>query len=175
MNAWRGEIRAVYSTESAGAGMSELASGQLVAGVGLAGDRYALGQGLYSHRWHPDRQLTLIAQEVIDALTLALGEPVEGIELRRNVVTHGVPLNSLVETRFAAGETILYGGRLNVPCRYLERLTGKKVYKPLLGRSGLNCRILRGGTIRAGDVVRPLSPAEAAEFPIEEVPADEAG
>ncbi|ASR35737.1 hypothetical protein BAY61_12815 [Prauserella marina] len=169
MNAWSGEVRAVYATEAAGAEMRELASGHLVAGVGLAGDRYALGTGLYSPKWHPDRQLTVIAKEVIDDVAVALGKPVDGVELRRNVVTHGVPLNSLVGIRFAVGETILYGGRLNVPCRYLERLTGKKVYSPLLGRSGLNCRILRGGTIRAGDVVRPLSTAEAAEVPFEEI------
>jgi MOSC domain-containing protein YiiM len=45
----------------------------------------------------------------------------------------------------------LYGGRLNVPCRYLEDLVGKKVFKSLLNRSGLNCRVIIGGAIRKGD------------------------
>jgi MOSC domain-containing protein YiiM len=140
--------------------MHAVAAATLVAGVGLAGDRYALGRGHYSHRWHPDRQLTLIAQEVIDDVSRSIGEEVDGIELRRNIVTHDVPLNSLVGTCFAVGEAILYGGRLNVPCRYLERLIGKSVFEPLVGCSGLNCQILRGGVVRPGDTVRPLGPGE---------------
>jgi MOSC domain-containing protein YiiM len=57
---------------------------------------------------------------------------------------------------------VLYGGRLNVPCRYLEDLVGKKVFKPLLNRSGLNCRIVIGGTIRAGDRIEPCDPDSLA-------------
>ena len=45
--------------------------------------------------------------------------------------------------------------RLSVPCQRLVDLTGKKVFKPLINRSGLNCRILQGGPIRPGDVVEP--------------------
>jgi MOSC domain-containing protein YiiM len=51
---------------------------------------------------------------------------------------------------------VLVGGRLNVPCQYLEDLLGKKVFKPLINRSGLNCLIVKGGTIRPGDAIRPL-------------------
>ncbi|MCC7049947.1 MAG: hypothetical protein IT562_24795 [Alphaproteobacteria bacterium] len=46
--------------------------------------------------------------------------------------------------------------RLSVPCQRLVELTGKKVFKPLINRSGLNCRILTGGTIRLGDAIEPL-------------------
>jgi MOSC domain-containing protein YiiM len=48
---------------------------------------------------------------------------------------------------------VLIGGRLNYPCRYLERLLGRPVYDALLNRSGLNCRIERGGIIRKGDPI----------------------
>ena len=54
------------------------------------------------------------------------------------------------------GETVLTGGRLNFPCRYLEKLLGRPVYTPLLNRSGLNCRIEVGGLIRKGDPITPL-------------------
>ncbi|GCB53503.1 MOSC domain-containing protein [Streptomyces sp. NL15-2K] len=167
---WRGEVLSIYVAEYAGVEMHALPAARLVAGVGVADDRYALGHGHYSYMWHPDRQLTLISQEVIDEVSRAIGEPVDGMELRRNIVTRGVPLNSLVGRCFAIGETIVYGGRLNVPCRYLERLIDKKVFEPLLGRSGLNCRILRGGTVRPGDVVRPLRPGEDSTI---EAPATE--
>ena len=71
-------------------------------------------------------------------------------EHRRNLTTRGVPLNHLVGRYFRVGECVLFGGHLNVPCRYLEDLVGKKVFKPLLNRSGLNCRIVVGGVLRCG-------------------------
>lgn len=173
---WLGEVRAIYAAEGAGVEMHALLAARLLAGVGVEGDRYALGTGHYSHLWHPDRQLTLISQEVIDGLAHTLGEPVDGVELRRNIVTKGVPLNSLVERCFEIGETVVYGGRLNVPCRYLERLIDKPVFEPLLGQSGLNCRILRGGTIRQGDPIRPLRPGQdvGLQIPVAE-PAETGG
>ena len=39
----------------------------------------------------------------------------------------------------------------------VEDLLGiKSLFKSLINRSGLNCRIVTGGTIRNGDTVRPL-------------------
>jgi MOSC domain-containing protein YiiM len=72
-------------------------------------------------------------------------------EHRRNFTTRGVPLNHLVGHYFRVGDCVLYGGRLNVPCMYLEKLVAKNVFKPLLNRSGLNCRIIAGGIIRTHD------------------------
>ena len=61
------------------------------------------------------------------------------------------------DRRFRVGEAILFGGRLNFPCKYLEKLVGLPVYLPLYNRSGLNCRIEKGGIVHRGDVVEPLS------------------
>jgi MOSC domain-containing protein YiiM len=66
-----------------------------------------------------------------------------------------VPLNHLVGKRFRVGTVLLHGARLNVPCKYLEQVTGKPVYEPLVHRSGLNCEIVEGGVIRAGDLILP--------------------
>ena len=67
-----------------------------------------------------------------------------------------MPLNHLVGKRFRVGEVVLESTRLNKPCKYLELVTGKPVYTPLLNRSGLNCIIVEGGTIRPGDALTPL-------------------
>jgi MOSC domain-containing protein YiiM len=48
---------------------------------------------------------------------------------------------------------------MNVPCLYLETLLGKKVFKPLINRSGLNCRIVLGGTIRCYERIEWCDPA----------------
>jgi hypothetical protein len=62
---------------------------------------------------------------------------------RRNLTTLGVPLNHLVGKRFMVGEAVLKGGRLNFPCKYLEKLLGL-------------CWIELGGTIRKDDPITPL-------------------
>lgn len=152
---WHGHVRGVYVAELAGVEMHAVDRAELVAGVGIRGDRYAEHRGHYSHMWHPDRQVTLIAAEVLRDIADETGVALEPVETRRNLVTEGVPLNDLVGERVRIGDVVLYGGRLNVPCRYLERLVGKPVFEPLVGRSGLNCRILVGGHIAPGDAVLP--------------------
>jgi hypothetical protein len=47
-------------------------------------------------------------------------------------------------------------GRLNFPCKYLEKLLGLPVYQPLYNRSGLNCRIEQGGMVCRGDPIELL-------------------
>jgi MOSC domain-containing protein YiiM len=153
---WSGRLISIYTAETAGVEMHFSSVATFLEGVGIEGDRYALRRGHYSHLWHPDRQVTAIAQEVIDDVAYAIGRSIDPAELRRNLITRDVPLNDLVGEFFTVGEVVLYGGRLNVPCRYLERLIDKPVFEPLLGRSGLNCQILRGGVARPGDAVLPV-------------------
>jgi MOSC domain-containing protein YiiM len=70
------------------------------------------------------------------------------------VTTEGVPLTHLVGRQFWLGETLLEATRLSIPCRHIEEITGKTIFDALINRSGLNCRILQGGTVRVGDAVR---------------------
>ena len=159
---WRGVLLHVHVAPEASAAMHELAEARLIAGRGIEGDRYFLGIGTYSPK--PDvREVSLIEQEVLDALARN-DPPLQGgpvllapREHRRNLTVRGVPLNHLVGRRFVIGEgVILRGGRLNFPCKYLEKLLNKPIFLPLYNRSGLNCSIERGGVIRPGDAVLPL-------------------
>jgi MOSC domain-containing protein YiiM len=77
--------------------------------------------------------------------------------IHESLTVVGVPLDHLVGSRFRVGDSVLVGGRLNFPCRYLEKLLCQPVYLPLYNRSGLNCRIEQGGTVRRGDPVEPLN------------------
>jgi MOSC domain-containing protein YiiM len=155
---WQGELLHIHVAVKAEASMRPLADVRLTAGVGLDGDRYATRLGTYSKKHHIDRQVTLIEMETLDALARDHGVELSPHEHRRNLTTRGVPLNHLVGQYFRVGACVLYGGRLNVPCRYLEELVGKKVFKPLLNRSGLNCRIVVDGTIRVGDRIEWCDP-----------------
>jgi MOSC domain-containing protein YiiM len=160
---WRGEILHIHIAPGASYEMEEIKEAMLVAGRGIVGDRYYNGTGTYSPK--PDvREITLIEQEALDALSRndppLQGGPIKLLpgDHRRNLTVRGVPLNHLVGRRFRVGDTILRGGRLNFPCKYLEELLGLPVYLPLYNRSGLNCDIERGGTIRQGDVIEMLDP-----------------
>jgi MOSC domain-containing protein YiiM len=159
--AWRGRLLHIHIAPAASAEMAELEHAALVAGRGIEGDRYFLGTGTYSPK--PDaREVTLFEMEVLEAL--ARNDPplqagpirIAPGEHRRNLTVRGVPLGHLVGKRFRVGEVVLSGGRLNYPCKYLEKLLGRPAYLPLYNRSGLNCRIERGGTIHRGDIIEPL-------------------
>jgi MOSC domain-containing protein YiiM len=155
---WQGELLHIHVASSASAPMRALPAARLIAGTGIESDRYATRLGTYSKKHHIDRQVTLIEAETLEALARDHGVELGPHEHRRNLTTRGVPLNHLVGQYFHLGDCVLYGGRLNVPCRYLEDLVGKKVFKPLLNRSGLNCRIVVGGIVDVGDGIAWCEP-----------------
>ena len=156
---WQGELLHIHVASNAAAPMEELREARLVAGIGIEGDRYATGLGTYSRKPHLDRQVTLIEIEVLEAIARDRGIELAPGEHRRNLTTRGVPLGHLVGQYFRVGDCVLYGGRMNVPCLYLETLRGKKVFKPLLNRSGLNCRIVMGGIISNLERIEWCDPA----------------
>jgi MOSC domain-containing protein YiiM len=123
---------------------------------GIEGDRYMIGreEGIYSGKPEEGRQITLFEIETLIALKRDAGIDLEPEEHRRNVTTEGVPLTHLVGKQFCLGEVLLEATRLSIPCRHIEEVTGKSIFDPLINRSGLNCKILKGGTIRVGDMVR---------------------
>ena len=126
-----------------------------VAGHGLEGDRKFRREGAPAHKDGPDREVTLIEAEAIEAVCRDYGVVIEPIETRRNVVTRGIALNHLVGKRFRVGETVLEGIRLCEPCDHLESLTRTGVRAALVHRGGLRAQIVDGGVIRLGDAIRP--------------------
>jgi MOSC domain-containing protein YiiM len=154
---FRGVLEAVHIATGASEPMQPRTEAALVAGLGIPEDRYATRTGTYSGRHHIDRQITLIEVETLEALARDRELVVELHEHRRNLTTRGVPLNHLVGRYFRVGGCVLYGGRLNVPCKYLEELLGRPVFRPLIHRSGLNGRVIIGGTIRPGDAIEPVA------------------
>lgn len=152
---WQGRLLDIHTAPEGGANMVRQTQARLIEGHGIEGDRYLLGNGKYSEI--PDvREVTLIETETLIALQRDHDIALSVDEHRRNLTTEAVPLNHLVGRQFWVGEVVLEGGRLNTPCRYLELLTGKTVCDLMEHRSGLNCRIIRGGEIQHGDVIRPL-------------------
>jgi MOSC domain-containing protein YiiM len=154
--AWTGVVRYLHITPRAFLPMRAMPELRLVEGKGIEGDRYMIGreEGFYSHRPEDGRQVTLFELETLVALKRDADIELGPEEHRRNVTVEGVPLTHLVSRRFWLGETLLEATRLSIPCRHIEEITGKAIFDALINRSGLNCRILKGGTVRVGDLVR---------------------
>jgi MOSC domain-containing protein YiiM len=154
---WSGVVRHLHLTPRAFLPMRSVPSLTLVAGLGIEGDRYMIGRetGFYSHKPEEGRQLTLFEIETLWALERDHGIELAPEEHRRNVTVEGVPLTHLVGKRFWLGRILLEATRLSIPCRHIEEITGKSIFDPLINRSGLNCRILEGGTVHVGDALRP--------------------
>jgi len=155
---WRGVLEHIHLASGASQPMQAAVEAALVEGLGIPEDRYATRTGTYSHRHHIDRQITLFEAETLEALARDHGIVVAPDEHRRNLTTRGVALSHLVGRYFTVGPCVLYGGRLNVPCKYLEQLLGRPVFRRLIHRSGLNARVIVGGTVRVGDAIGPCDP-----------------
>ncbi len=156
-SSWLGSVGHLHVAARAFLPMQPREAIELVAGEGIVGDRYRLGveQGFYSEKPEDGRQVTLFEAEVLDAIERDYKLTLLPAEHRRNVTTHGVPLNWLVGQRFHIGPCLVEATRLSIPCRHIEEILGKPVFDPMVHRSGLNCRILAGGTVRVGDAIRP--------------------
>jgi len=147
-------VEAIFVSTGTGQSMRAVPEAQALDGRGLAGDRYHLGTGRYSHKPGPDRHVTLIEAEALEELSAA-GLTLAPGEHRRNVVTRGVGLNHLVGRDFRVGALRLRGVRMCHPCAYLEGLTGRPgLVQALADRGGLRTEILSSGMLRVGDSIR---------------------
>jgi MOSC domain-containing protein YiiM len=153
---WTGIVRHLHITPRAFLPMRSMPELRLIEGKGVEGDRYMIGreEGFYSNKPEEGRQITLFEFETLVALRRDANIDLAPGEHRRNVTVESVPLTHLVGRQFWLGETLLEATRLSIPCRHIEEITGKAIFDPLINRSGLNCKILKGGVVRVGDAVR---------------------
>jgi len=150
-----GRIESIHVAESEGQPMRAVDRIRLIAGIGLAGDRYAMGRGHFSGTPGSGRALTLIEAEVIESLRNDAGIALAPGDARRNLVTRGIALNALVGRRFRVGGVLCQGTRLCEPCNYLDAVAGMPLLQPLRNRGGLRADVLEDGEIAIGDAVRP--------------------
>lgn len=115
---------------------------------GLAGDHYSGPAG-------SKRQVTLIQQEHLSAIASFMQlKTVSPEMLRRNIVIKGINLLALKDKTFWVGEALLeYTGECH-PCSRMEETLGSGGYNAVRGHGGITARILKGGKISVGDVLK---------------------
>jgi len=111
---FEGTVISINVARSAEAPMESVEEIRAVPGKGLEGDRYFLRQGTY-YKPQPDRELTLVEAEAIEAFRDDFKLDFDLSATRRNVVTRGVPLNHLVGKEFWIGDVKARGLRLCEP------------------------------------------------------------
>lgn len=135
--------------------MRPLQSVRLITGSGIEGDRYAVQDGAFSKARSSLGQISLIAIEAINEANTRLEKPFMSAETRRNFVTAGVNLNSLVGKEFYVGEAKVYGTELAEPCNRPSRLSKKEGFREAFElRGGLRAQVLSDGVVAIGDPIK---------------------
>lgn len=125
-----------------------------IAGVGLADDRL----GRRGEAELSTRQVTLIQAEHLDVIArLARVGAVDPVGLRRNLVVSGINLLALKNARLRVGEALLEIVGPCQPCSRMEETLGPGGYAAMRGHGGMTARVLVGGAITVGDVVKALA------------------
>jgi MOSC domain-containing protein YiiM len=130
-----------------------VSSVEAVPGAGLRGDRYFQETGGHAE----GKDITLIEAEAIEGFRADTGIELTAAEMRRQVLTRGLGLNDLVGKRFRVGEVECIGRVLCEPCNHIQSLTRPGVLRGMVHRGGLRADVLRGGTIKVGDEVVPIT------------------
>src|SRR5260370_31823449 len=119
---FEGTIVSINIAANAEGPMRSIGEVRAVPGRGLEGDRYFFRQGTF-YKPQPDRELTLIEAEAIEALRSEFQVEFDLSASRRNVVTLGVPLNHLVGKEFWIGDVKARGLKLSERGAHLQRLS----------------------------------------------------
>jgi MOSC domain-containing protein YiiM len=143
-----GVLEQIWIAPAAGKRGQPLEAARGRAGRGLEGDRHTLGTGTFPSGL-PGSALTLIEAEVCESFDPPLGAD----EHRRNLVTRGIDLNSLVGIEFTIGTLRCRGMRLCEPCTVADGYASRPILRALVHRGGLRADILEDGPIRVGDQI----------------------
>jgi MOSC domain-containing protein YiiM len=160
-----GRVEGIFIAPDFEAPLHEVPEVVATAGKGLEGDRYHRDNLPDDERDEPGREITLIQAESLERLTEETGIVLGPGESRRQVVTRGIELLSLVGKRFMVGEVECVGVEDNPSCNHLQKLTQPGVLRGLARSGGIRGDILRSGTIRPGDAIREVpgsAPTDAA-------------
>lgn len=138
-----GRLAGIYSGPRS-ASKTALAAAELIAGHGLAGDGHAGS--------HPQRHVSLFAQEVLQALQTE-GFNVTPGTLSANLFTENLPLDELTPgTQLRIGIVLIEIVQPRKPCHSITRISNR-LPKRLYGQCGQLASVLAGGTVQTGATI----------------------
>ena len=143
-----GKLVGIYLGAQRGESKTPCDSAKLIADHGLQGDIHA--------GTHPQRNVSLFAQEVLQAIQSEGFELTPG-ELSANLFTEGLPLDSLAPgTQIRIGAAVIEIVQPRKPCHSITRISNR-LPKRLYGQCGQLAHVLEGGLVRTDDTVEIIS------------------
>ena len=128
--------------------INEISEIEVLSGKGILGDRH-----FRDYNGHKG-QITLIEKENIDYYNNKYKTKIPYIDFRRNIVTEGIELNSLIEKEIEIGAIKILPYQLCTPCLHLEQmLNTKNILKEFSRKGGLRCEVLVSGKVKIGDKI----------------------
>jgi molybdenum cofactor synthesis domain-containing protein len=112
-----------------------------------------IAEDAHAGSWH--RQVSLLGQESIDTFATAETDRtfVPG-EFAENITTKGIDLTTVnILDRFIIGDAVLEVTQIGKKCHGDGCAIYVEVGKCVMPKEGIFCRVLKGGTAKAGDVI----------------------
>ena len=110
---------------------------------GVAGDAHA-------GAWH--RQVSILGRDSVDRFVEAAGRSIAPGEFAENILLRGIDLNEVaVLDRFRFGRVELEVTQIGKECHGDACAIFREVGECVMPKEGIFCRVLHGGTVRAGD------------------------
>jgi len=125
--------------------MIEMESVECVAGKGLIGDRF------FGYKDDYNGQVTFFAHEVYERMCRQfqiMGVPPS--VFRRNIITQGVDLNTLIGREFEVQGVRFLGVQESAPCHWMNQAFAEGAEEALKGSGGLRAKVLTDGVLRFG-------------------------
>ncbi len=99
--------------------------------------------------------ISLISKEELDAFLARNDANINYRDFRRNVLTSGVDLYTLIGKKFRLGSALCLGIEDCAPCAFLAATVHRSVLPELEKKAGLRAIILEDGDLNVGDTITP--------------------
>ena len=124
--------------------MTELESIQCVAGKGIVGDRF------FGFKEDYKGQVTFFSHEVYERLCAQFQiTDLPPSIFRRNIITRGVDLNTLIGQEFEIQGVRFLGTQESTPCYWMNQAFAEGAEEAMKGHGGLRAKILSGGVMQS--------------------------
>ena len=138
-----GKVIAVCTSDVKGVQKKNIHEAKLIEDFGIEGDAHA-------GKWH--RQVSLLSHDRIEEFRKR-GAQVEDGAFGENLVVEGIDFKTLpIGTRFLCNDVILELTQIVKECHH-----GCAIFQAMgdciMPREGVFCRVIRGGTIKEGDML----------------------
>lgn len=123
-------------------------------------DDQGVGGDAHAGEWH--RQVSMLSREIIQEFEAQVGRKISPGEFAENITVDGADLRGVsVLDRFVAGDLDLQVTQIGKECHGATCAIFREVGKCVMPKEGIFCRVLKGGTLKAGDELvhlpRPLA------------------